>query len=148
MSILEAIQDANPVAQGMKGLSFANLKEFNAFKDSFNFNEYPRNVVVPFTLNGVIKDNRKKKIIPLEGWVLVRIDQDTNDFRTVDIEPFFIQPMRALAEKFIVNLLNTDITDPEQTDVTYSIKPEYQFLDAHLFGVSYRVNWPVSGKIC
>lgn len=147
MSILECIQEANTNA-GIKGLSFAQLQEFNAFKDSFTFLEYPRNVVVPFTLRGVIKNNRKKKIIPLQGWVLTRLREDTNDFKSVKIEPDYIQPMRALAEKFIVQLLETDVTDPEQEDVSYSVNPEYMFLDAHLFGVSYQVNWPVAGKIC
>lgn len=147
MSILDAIEEANTNA-GIKHLSFAQLQEFNAFKDSFTFLEYPRNVVVPYALRGVIKNNRKKKIIPLQGWVLTRLRQDTNDFRSLEIEPDYIQPMRALAEKFIVQLLETDVTDSEQEDVSYSINPEYMFLDAHLFGVSYTVNWPVHGKIC
>lgn len=56
--------------------------------------------------------------------------------------------MRELAEKFLVSVINSDLTDSEVEDVSYSITPEYMFLAAHLFGVSYTINWPVSGTIC
>lgn len=147
MSIIETLQLATDDA-GFKGLSFANLQEFNGFMDSFTFLEYPRNVIVPYKLNGVLKNNRKKKTIPLQGWALTRISQDTNDWRSVDLEVQYIQPMRVLAENFIISLANSDLTDSEVEDISYSITPEYMFLAAHLFGVSYTINWPVSGKIC
>lgn len=148
MTIIETINEATETA-GFKGLSFANLQEFNAFMDSFNFNEYPRNVVVPYNLNGSITEQgRKKKVIPLQGWALTRISQDTNDWRSIDLEKDYIQPMRVLAEKFIVQLVNSDLTDSEVRDISYSIKPEYMFLNSHLFGVSYTVNWPITGTIC
>lgn len=65
-TIIETLQEATDDA-GFQGLSFANLQEFNAFMDSFTFEEYPRNVIVPFTMNGVLKNNRKKKVIRLQG---------------------------------------------------------------------------------
>jgi len=146
-TIIETLQEATDDA-GFQGLSFANLQEFNAFMDSFTFEEYPRNVIVPFTMNGVLKNNRKKKVIRLQGWALTRIQEDTNDWRSISLEVDYIQPMRELAEKFLVSVINSDLTDAEVEDVSYSITPEYMFLAAHLFGVSYTINWSVSGKIC
>ena len=147
MTILETLESAT-LSAGMKGLSFANLQELNSFLDSFNFQDYPRNVIVPFTVNGTVKNNRLKEVLPIRGWVLRRIAQDTNDFRSVKIEPEYIDPMRVLARAFIKELLASDLVDAEVEDVTYTITAEYMFLSAHLFGVSYQINWPITGKIC
>lgn len=146
-SIIEELELATENA-GFKGLSFANLQEFNSFMDSFTFREYPRNVIVPYNLNGTLKNNRKKKYITLQGWGLLRIAEDTNDWRSVKLEEKYIQPMRVMVEKFLVQIANSDVTDPEVEDITWSIRPEYMFLSAHLFGVSYTINWPIRGSIC
>lgn len=148
MTILQAIQEANTGAGAIKKLSFANLQEFNSFKDSFTFLEYPVNVVVPFTLrsqflNGYVKDN-----VILQGWILTRINQDTNDWRSVQLEVDYINPMRLLAKKFVRTLLDSDIIDSQVEAVTVSIVPEYMFLDAHLFGVSYSLTLPVRSNVC
>lgn len=147
MTILQAIQESNTEA-GIKNLSFANLQEFNAFKEGFNFHDWPQNVLVPYDLQGRLMNNRKKKILIIQGWVLTRITEDTNDWRSVKLEEKYIQPMRALAEKFIVQLASKDIVDPEEEVVNYTIKREYMFLDNHVFGVSYSLNLPVGAKIC
>jgi hypothetical protein len=147
MTIIETFEQATDDA-GFKGVSYANLQEFNSFMDSFTFLEYPRNVIVPYTLNGRLKNNRHKKVIPVQGWALTRISEDTNDWRSLQLEKDYIHPMRLLAERFLVALANSDLTDPEVEDIQYSIKPEYMFLSAHLFGVSYNIQWPVIGKIC
>lgn len=147
MSIIETLDDASKTA-GFKGLSFANLQEFNAFHDSFNFLDYPRNVIVPYNTNGVVTTNRKKKVILLQGWALTRISQDTNDWRSVNLEKDYIQPMRVLTEKFIMQVINSDVTDPEVQDIAYTIRPEYMFLNSHLFGVSFTLNWPTKGNLC
>lgn len=147
MSIIETLEDASNTA-GFKGLSFANLQEFNAFHDSFNFLDYPRNVIVPYNTNGTVKNNRKKKVILLQGWALLRIKDDTNDWRSIKLEKDYIQPMRVLAEKFIIQVINSDATDPEVEDIAYTIKPEYMFLNSHLFGVSFTLNWPTKGNLC
>lgn len=148
MTILEAIQEANTVA-GIDTLAFANLTEFNSFMDGFSFSDYPVNVVIPVEINGVITEPyRIKDTAVITGWVLTRLSQDTNNYRSVHIEPTYINPMRTLAKKFMVALLDTDIVDPEVKDVSYNIKPEYAFLKAHLFGVSYRMNMPVHSRVC
>jgi hypothetical protein len=146
-TIIEELKSATKDA-GFKDLSFANLQEFNSFMDSFNFLDYPRNIIVPYNLNGTLKNNRKKKVIPLQGWALLRIKEDTNDYRSVKLEADYIQPMRVLVEKFLVQIANSDLTDSEVEDISYSIKPEYMFLSAHLFGVSYSINWPIRANIC
>jgi hypothetical protein len=146
-TILNQITAANTNA-GIKNLSFANLTEFNSFMDGFNFNDWPQNVLVPYDINGTILNNRKKRILVLTGWVLTRITEDTNDWRSVKLEEKYIQPMRELAEKFITQLLNQDMVDPEVEAVSYSVKREYMFLNNHAFGVSYTINLPITAKIC
>jgi hypothetical protein len=147
MTILEAIQEATD-ASGAKGLSFANLQEFNAFNDSFAFEEYSRNVVVPFKINYTFTNNRVKGILILQGWMITRINQDTNDWRSVQLEPDYINPMREQAVKFLKHLLSSDIVDPEIENVTATITPEYMWLKDHLFGVSYQANIPISKMVC
>lgn len=147
MTILEQIQIATNDA-GFKGLSFANLTEFNSFVDSFQFNEFPRNVIVPYRTTGIIQPNRKQKTILIQGWALTRVSQDTNDWRSPQLEKDYIQPMRVLAEKFIMSLVNSDLTDSEVANLNYTLNPEYMLLHAHLFGVSYTFNWPIHAKLC
>lgn len=150
MTILEAIKDAS-IAAGIEpgALAFAQLQEFNSFLDSFKFKDYPVNVVLPVELNGTVKvPMRCKETLLIRGWMLTRIRKDTSNYRSVDIEPTYINPMRTMARKFLGALLDTDIVDPETSDVPYSIKSEYMFLSAHLFGVSYSINLPVYTRIC
>jgi hypothetical protein len=148
MSLLEALEEANNATPGIKGLSFANLQEFASFQDSFNFVDWPRNVVVPIVLDGTLISGRANEIINLQGWMVTRIDQDTNDYRSVKIEPDYIAPMRAAARKFIRNIANSDLTNPEVENISYRIGSEYQWLHSHLFGVFYTMRWPVRSNVC
>jgi hypothetical protein len=145
LTLLEALQEANSAVKGIKGLSFANIQEFNSFTDSFNFNDWPRNVVVPIVLDGTFRegDPRPHEIINLQGWMVTRINQDTNDYRSVKIEPDYIAPMRAAARTFLRKLTESDLTNPEVGDISYRIGSEYQWLSTHLFGVFYTMRWPV-----
>ncbi len=147
MTVLEALTEANNIHY-IKGLSFAALAEFNSFKDSFTFNDWPRNVVVPIPLDGTVQPSRTSEQLLIQGWMLTRINEDTNDYRSIKIEPDYIEPMRKAARTFILNLINTDLTDPQVTNINYRIVPEYKFTDAHLFGVSYQLRWPINGKLC
>lgn len=151
MTLLQALEEANQTVKGIKGLTFANIQEFNSFQDSFNFQDWPRNIVVPIVLDGSIggpRVTRITEIVRIQGWMVTRINQDTNDYRSVKIEPDFIAPMRAAARKFIIALSNSDITDAETTTISYRIGSEYQWLHSHLFGVHYTMNWPVRAGIC
>lgn len=147
ISVLQALEQANDIP-GIKGLSFASLQEFNSFKDSFNFLDWPRNIVVPIPLDGTIEPNRTAEILNIQGWMMTRLNEDTNDFRSVKIEPDYIDPMRRAARKFILGLVNSDLTNPQVANIGYRIVPEYMWLDAHLFGVSYTLRWPINGKLC
>lgn len=149
MTILEAIQEAHAAAGiAPASLAFAQLQEFNSFMDSFQFSDYPVNVVVPVGIRGTFMNNRVKDIATVRGWMLTRISEDTNNFRSVQIEPVYINPMRVLAKRFLRQLLETDIIDPEVEPVTYTIDPEYMFLTAHLFGVSYSISLPLRDNVC
>lgn len=144
MTILETIESVSNEVD-LKTFSFASLEELNSFLDSFSFSDYPINVVVPFNVNGTIGDIQVKETIPLVGWVLCRIDQDTVNVRSKEAEKLYINPMRVIAKRFIIATTKTDLTDPEVKSISYGIRPEYRFLSAHLFGVGYNLNWPISG---
>lgn len=75
--------------------------------------------------------------------MVTRINQDTNDYRSVKIEPDYIAPMRAAARTFLRKLTESDLTNPEVGDISYRIGSEYQWLSTHLFGVFYTMRWPV-----
>lgn len=148
-TILQAIQQATEDA-GIRALSFASLQEFNAFMDSFRFEDWPRNVVAPPSINGAFRGTngiRASETLILEGFILRRISEDTNDWRSVKIEPDYIEPMRVLARKFIRRMLDSEIVDPEG-EASYSIVPEYMFLNQHLFGVGYRAQIPIMKNVC
>ncbi len=149
MTILEAIEESNAEA-GIRTLSFAQLQEFNSFLDSFTFQEFPVNVVVPFSVSGNLLQSEiaVKQTLALSGWVLTRIKLDTNDYRSKQIEIDYMQPMRLLAKKFLLALRATDIVDPEVQSIAYTIRPEYAFLNAHLFGCSYTINLPIISRVC
>lgn len=148
MTILEAIQQATTEIKDIKGLSFANLQEFNAFMDSFTFNDWPRNIVVPPDIDGTFDGIRAGETLILRGWILRRINEDTNDWRSVKLEPDYIEPMRVLARKFIRRMLDSGIIDPQREEARYSIKAEYMFLSKHLFGVSYQASIPIMKNVC
>lgn len=149
MTILEAIEAANEET-GIRTLSFAQLQEFNSFLDSFTFEEYPIHVMVPFTISGnLIQEERTvKQTLALSGWVLTRISEDTNDFRSRQVEIDYTAPMRLLAKKFLISLRSQDIVDPEVSSIPYTIRPEYQLFHAHLFGCSYTINLPIISRVC
>jgi hypothetical protein len=147
ITIVDCLEEANEAAH-IKSFSFANIAEFNAFIESFNFSDFPANVVVPFTINGVFTNNRTKQVVPLQGWVLKRIDDDTVNVRTAKAERDHIQPMREKAISFLRAILDTDMIDPEVENVSYTVRAEYAFLNQRLFGVSYTMNVPVMENIC
>lgn len=157
MTILEGLTEAhNKVKTSTAGdtiplisdLQFAQLQEFSAFKDGFVFETYPVNVVVPVPLDGVLTNARAQELITVQGWFLLRISEDTNNYRSKLIEDVYINPMRRMARKFILNLVDSDMIDSEAGDIAYSIAPEYTFLSAHLFGVSYTVRLPILSNVC
>lgn len=148
-TIIDAVTEANTLA-GIRTLSFANLKEFQSFMDSFTFQEYPVNILVPFTVNGTtnMQTGIRKAVVPLNGWVLTRASEDPNDYRTALVESKYLTPMRTLAKKFIKNLLNTDIVDRDVDSISDTLIPEYKFLNAQTFGVSYTINLPIRDNVC
>lgn len=147
MTLLTAIQTANANA-GINAFSFANIQEFQSFIDSFGFTTYPINIVIPYQFNGSRANGRNNVTVPLQGWVVRRIPEDTNDYRTADIESLYLAPMRVLAIKFLNALLNTDVVDPEVEKVKWTVRPEYMFLSSHVFGVGYTVDVPILESVC
>lgn len=151
MTILELIEQANTTAD-IRQFRFARIDEVNAFMDSFTFNSYPCHVVEPFTTSVTWLNGRTKTAVQINGWVLKRIPQDTVNFKTKEVEELHLSPMREKCKAFVKALLHSDdaedMIDPEVDQITASIKPEYGFLSAHLFGVSYQLTLPVRENIC
>lgn len=150
MTILEAIELGNSQA-GVKSFAFANISEFNEFMHSFESLDYPCHVVQPLTTSVAFLSGRTKTSVTVNGWFLKRINQDTTNFRSAKIESDHMEPMRALCKRFIKYLLQSsdiDIIDPEVDSIVCTIRPEYAFLPARLFGVSYTLTLPVVESIC
>lgn len=149
MTIREAIEIANKNA-GIKKATIANLQEAQAFEESFRFDDYPINIILPFTSNGNTRNGIRRAIIPLQGWILTRVREQPEDYRSLKMEQEYLEPMRHLAAKFLKELYKTDIIDPEAVErgITDTIKPEYMVLNMLAFGVSYTVNLPVIQNVC
>ena len=149
MTVLEAIQQAH-IEAGMtiKSFMFANLSEFKLFWDSFNVNDVPVNILVPFESNGRYVRGQRKASIPLQGWILTRVKNDRFDYRSAKVEEDYIKPMRDKAITFLSGVVNSEVTDPEVDEPSDNIKPEYAFTAHRLFGVSYRMTWPVVENLC
>jgi hypothetical protein len=147
MTILEAIQEAH-CKTNVRELAYADIREFQTFLSSFEYENYPVNIVVPVSENFEFLNNRLKTVLPIEGWILTRIESDTYNFRSIDIEKEYLEEMRRQAKKFVWALINSEIVDPEVEEITGTIQPVYQFTQQHLFGVSYTINLPVVSGVC
>lgn len=147
-TILDALKEANRIA-GIKSFSFSDITTFNSFTDSFRGLDLPVNLVIPININTTLTQPKTQDMAIISGFVMTRLNEDTNDFRHVEIEDKYINPMRVLAKKFLVALINSDIyNEQNQTPVNATIVPEYQWLKDHLFGVSYRAAIPLKSKVC
>lgn len=149
MTLIETAEAANKAA-GIRTMAFANIREAQDFMASFTFQEYPVNILLPFTVNGTnnLTSGIRKAVLPLQGWVLTRFTEDPNDMRTRKSEDKYLSPMRTLAKKFIKRFLESDIIDPETTSVTDTIRPEYLFLNQQTIGVAYTANIPIRDNVC
>jgi hypothetical protein len=147
MTVLEAIKNANKCA-GIRTFVFADLRTTQSFFDSFKSEDSPFHCMVPFENRGTWKTGRRASIAPIQGWVIQRIGEDTNNWRHEKVESDYLEPMRAKAKSFLISLISSDIADPEVDNITDIIRPEYMFLNQHLFGVSYSVNLPLTESAC
>lgn len=151
MTILEAIESASKSTDGIRKIIFADIREVNSFVDSFEFLDWPIHIIEPFETNVTFAGPRAKTKIQLHGWIMRRMDEDTNDFRSRDVEDKFLAPMRNLAIAYLKKLIQTDanqIIDREEAIPSINIKPEYMFTAQHAIGVSYQVILPVTESIC
>ena len=147
-TLLQAVEWSNQQA-GIKpgSFQFARLDSWNEFKDSFNFNDYPAHVTMPWETKMVWLNGRVKSVMNMEGWIITRVPQKATDYKEKKMEELYLQPMRVIAKSFIRNLLDCEIIDQEVTPVNVTITPEYMWLDANLFGVSYKASIPVLEQV-
>jgi len=152
-TLLSAVEFSHAQA-GMKpdSFKFAKLDEFNSFIESFNFNDFPAHLTMPWSTKLVWLNGRIKTVANMQGWIFMRIPVDANEFRSRKVEELYLQPMRNIAKDFFRNLLDEYVIDqgtsqPDGAPVNISIDPEYAFLSSQLFGVSYSATIPIIKSI-
>jgi hypothetical protein len=148
MSILDAIREANQKTEGIETFLFARIDEKNAFFSSFDSAKYPLNLIIPFPINFRIDPPLFRATVPIQGWIVRRLDMESIDFRSDQVEEEYLAPMRKIAKQFINHLVNSDIVDIDVEEVTGTILPEYRIMNDSLFGVSYTLNLPIISKVC
>lgn len=150
MSLIQTIDKAS-VDAGIRSFVYADFEteqEFQAIIDKFKAEEFPLLLIPPFQSNGTWTNSRRKGVLQLRGWVVTRIKQDTNNYRSRELEINTIEPMKKLAKKFIKNMIASDIYDPTGTAVTDTIRGSYQFTNKHLFGAYFTANIPIIESVC
>jgi hypothetical protein len=149
MTVLQVLEQANTSAGIATELQFADIREFNSFVDSFNFEDFPVNILVPYSDNGQWgKNGVRRGTLKLQGWMLTRVTEDPNNYRSKAMEENYLADMRHLAKVFIQAVINSDIVDPEANTLRDNIRPEYMFLNMHTFGVYYEIDLPIKEFIC
>lgn len=147
MTIFEAIQQATKEVN-IRSFRYADVTEFNAFKDSFNFQDYPCHVVVPVETRGTWYGGRRRAVAPIQGWIIQRIPVDADVTRKQELEAAYLEPMKQLCRQYFAALIETDIVDAETEQIQDTIKPEYMWLSSKLFGAAYTINLPVIEGTC
>lgn len=148
MTILEALKHATKKAGFNTELQFASIQTFETFNNSFRFDQYPINILVPYDTTGSDVGPNRKVILLLNGWVLTQIRKDQNITREAQIEEHVIAPMRKMAVKFLRTFYQSEFIDSEAGPITDRISPVYNFTNMGLFGVSYQASVPIIENIC
>lgn len=148
MSLISAMITANEAAfESPDCFHYTNLQEFNSYVDGMEATDYPVNIVLPYKITSTYRPPFSFDTAIIRGYVVRRIEEDTNDWRTIDVEFKYISEMRELARQFIKEMLLQDLVDNKR-DAASTMDPEYMFLHPHLFGVLYTLNLPVMQKLC
>ncbi len=147
LTILGAVKLANDEAQ-LPDFTFAAIDEFARFLDSFKNTDVPIHVITPFEEQGTWIGARRKAIVPMEGWLLTPLLEETVDYRSQRIEQVYISVMRSAAKRFLARLVEQDIVDDEVQQIKDVITPEYGTLSSRLFGVHYRIQLPIMQGVC
>ena len=146
-TILEALMEANEIAE-IRALHYADIREFNSFADSVTGLDVPLNLVIPTPVQYTLTQPISNGILQLEGFILTRLKEDTNDWRSPALEAEYIAPMRQLGVNFLMALMQTTIADLSKPAPTATFNREIMFLPHHFFGVSYRCSIPIKAKAC
>lgn len=150
-SLIETLEQAS-IDAGIRSFVYADFEsenEFQAVIDKFKFEEYPMLLIPPFQSNGSWTNGRRKAVLPLRGWVVKRISENTVNYRSKTLEVSTIQPMKTLAMKFIKRFSETDLIDAMRAnEITDTIRGSYQFTNKHLFGAFFTANFPVIETVC
>lgn len=149
-SLIETIEQASKDA-GFRSFVYADFEtenEFQAVIDNFKFEEYPLLLIPPFTSNGTWTNARRKGILLIRGWSLIRIKEQTVNYRSRKLEVDTIEPMKKMSRKFIKNMIESNAYDPMVTTIQDTIRGSYQFSNKHLFGAAFTVNLPIIESVC
>lgn len=149
-SIIETLEQAS-IDAGIRSFVYADFEtenEFQAVIDKFKFEEYPLLLIPPFTSAGAWTNAHRKGTLQIRGWVLVRLKENTVNYRSKALEISTIQPMKNLAMKFIKKMIVSDVIDPLAGSIQDTVRGSYQFSNKHLFGAAFTVNLPIIETVC
>jgi len=151
MTVLESFEKASKDA-GIRTVLFCDMyteQEFSNLVKSMKPEQCPINILDSRSLqsNGTWETGRRKAIIPLEGWVVTRIKENTKTTRSRELETTYIEPMKKLTKLFLKNVLKMEVYDASR-EMTDTIRGAYQVSNEHFFGTKYTASVPVVDGYC
>jgi hypothetical protein len=146
MTIVETLEDVNDNLSVATRFIYVNsLNEANYLVDALTDGEFPVCLMLPVIVRDTPgKSGILKSKFQLGAYFLNKISGTTNDFKTNEVESTVIKPMRDLAREYVHKLNETDLIDPETDGIgERTFEPEYDLMDASLFGVFVKADVPV-----
>jgi len=146
MNLLETLKECAKKAN-CRSVVYANMEteqEFQAIIEKFRAEEYPVMLIEQLTSNGTYSPTTgmRDAVVPLTGYVLTHVKQDTLNYRMDNIEPDIIEPMKKICKSFTKRLLVSGIVNPAGS-LTDTITAAYQVTNKHLFGAKFSISLPV-----
>ncbi len=146
MTLLDTLIDCAKKAN-CRSVVYANMateQEFQAIIEKFKFEEYPLMLIEQITSNGTYSatTGMREAVVPLTGYVLTRLKEDTLNYRMHKLESEVIHPMKNIAKAFTRRVVVSGIINPSGT-VSDTITAAYQVTNKHLFGARFSISLPV-----
>lgn len=112
--------------------------------ESYRAEEFPLMIIEQITNNGTYSSTTgmRDAVIPLTGFVVTRLKEDTVQYRMQKIEAGIVRPMGKIFKDFTRKIIASGIINPAGT-VTDSFTGAYQVTNQHLFGVSFTISLPI-----
>ena len=148
MTLLEAITEVKDSMTDIKSFHYADQFEINMLTDKFLESKYPFMLVLPFDVADVPrKSGALHGTVNLDIYFLTKVEAQTQDYVTSDVETEVMTTLRLLARRFAHKLNEHDIIDPEGEGITQrTYTPQYGLYDAHTFGIQLTMAVPIAER--